>query len=303
MLHALQVLILVLFLGGCTVSYTSLYVSPVVLLVLLVSATLRARTWPFLLAGFFVGLLLLASSELAFALDRANPQAGRLYPVFLPLAAACLALLGILLGFMTRSPRSKPGGGRVVFKAVVDSLVVCFPVTYLLCGLLLAVASLLAQNARSEALLLLALVYGPAGGFFIPIATAIATRLYLDRRPGAGQGEQAWRRLLHRPVETLWQPGRLPGSLAGTGPEDPLGQAPDAETHPARVTAEDGRLLSLLAAGLSNPEIAARLHISPVHASLWTADLLQKFGLESRTELVGARRRAHSSQNLGRPSN
>jgi DNA-binding CsgD family transcriptional regulator len=55
---------------------------------------------------------------------------------------------------------------------------------------------------------------------------------------------------------------------------------------PLEVTDEEGRILMLLAKGLSNPEIAKRLNKSPVHTSLMTTDLLNRFEAETKDELV-----------------
>ncbi len=55
---------------------------------------------------------------------------------------------------------------------------------------------------------------------------------------------------------------------------------------PIRLTDEEGRIIRLLADGLSNPEIAERLGKSPVHTSLVTTDLLGRFEAETKDELV-----------------
>jgi DNA-binding CsgD family transcriptional regulator len=49
---------------------------------------------------------------------------------------------------------------------------------------------------------------------------------------------------------------------------------------------EEGKILGLLAKGLSNPQIAEKLNMSPVHTSLLAADLLEKFGVDTIDKLV-----------------
>ena len=53
-----------------------------------------------------------------------------------------------------------------------------------------------------------------------------------------------------------------------------------------QVTGEEERILKLLAKGLSNPEIAERLNKSPVHTSLVTTGLLNRFEANTKDELV-----------------
>ncbi len=49
---------------------------------------------------------------------------------------------------------------------------------------------------------------------------------------------------------------------------------------------DEQQIIRLIAKGLSNPEIAERLNKSAVHTSLMTTDLLDKFGVESKEDLV-----------------
>jgi len=58
------------------------------------------------------------------------------------------------------------------------------------------------------------------------------------------------------------------------------------EELPEPLTAREKGVLSLLAAGLSNKEIAARLKISEHTAKFHVASILGKFGASSRTEAV-----------------
>lgn len=63
---------------------------------------------------------------------------------------------------------------------------------------------------------------------------------------------------------------------ARTGPLDPY------ET----LTAREREVLTLAASGLSNPEIAARLTISPRTAEIHRANMMHKLNLRTQTELV-----------------
>lgn len=60
--------------------------------------------------------------------------------------------------------------------------------------------------------------------------------------------------------------------------------------HSAELTQEEKQVLHLLSKGLANLEIADQLGISPVHASLTTSGLLEKFGADSKDELVNQAR-------------
>jgi DNA-binding CsgD family transcriptional regulator len=60
------------------------------------------------------------------------------------------------------------------------------------------------------------------------------------------------------------------------------------EVETLKPTEEQQRVLELLSQGLSNLEIAEKLGISPVHTSLLTTDLLQKFGVADKAELIRA---------------
>jgi DNA-binding NarL/FixJ family response regulator len=65
-----------------------------------------------------------------------------------------------------------------------------------------------------------------------------------------------------------------------------LGIAPHRSAHaaPAALTEREGEVLALLAAGLSNREIAERLVISPKTVEHHVSQILSKTGLRSRAE-------------------
>ncbi len=71
----------------------------------------------------------------------------------------------------------------------------------------------------------------------------------------------------------------------------PRGPAPATRSHPAGLTARQAEVLELLAEGLSNPEIADRLFISPRTVDHHVSAILTKLGVSSRAGAVESARR------------
>ncbi len=76
------------------------------------------------------------------------------------------------------------------------------------------------------------------------------------------------------------------------------GQAPAA---PLGLTAREFEVLRLVADGRSNPEIAARLFISPKTVSVHVSNILAKMGLASRGEAAAAAYRQGLFDGAGEP--
>ena len=62
-----------------------------------------------------------------------------------------------------------------------------------------------------------------------------------------------------------------------------LGPAPSG---PEALTPREREVVSLLAEGLSNSQVAERLYISPRTAAVHVSNILAKLGMSSRTEVA-----------------
>ena len=60
----------------------------------------------------------------------------------------------------------------------------------------------------------------------------------------------------------------------------------DKDLDPHALTGRQRQVFDLLAAGLSNPEIAAELHISPKRVGHHVEAILSKLGVQNRTHAV-----------------
>ncbi|WP_439631062.1 helix-turn-helix transcriptional regulator [Gemmata sp.] len=99
------------------------------------------------------------------------------------------------------------------------------------------------------------------------------------RRRGFGDRSHA---LLHHVVGRL---GWMAGHLAQAQPAAPPPPARANETAP-RLSPREGDTLSLLLAGYSEKEVAARLRLSPRTVHEYVTTLYRKFGVHSRGELL-----------------
>ena len=71
----------------------------------------------------------------------------------------------------------------------------------------------------------------------------------------------------------------------------PAGPPSATRANPAGLTARQLEVLGLVEQGLSNPEIAQRLFLSPKTVEHHVAALLDKLGVHSRRDAAGAARR------------
>jgi DNA-binding CsgD family transcriptional regulator/tetratricopeptide (TPR) repeat protein len=71
----------------------------------------------------------------------------------------------------------------------------------------------------------------------------------------------------------------------------PRGPRPATRGNPAGLTARQLEVLALVAQGLSNPEIAQRLYLSPKTVEHHVAAMLDKLGVRSRRDVASAARR------------
>ncbi|MGH2531132.1 MAG: ATP-binding protein [Thermomicrobiales bacterium] len=73
----------------------------------------------------------------------------------------------------------------------------------------------------------------------------------------------------------------------------PRGPRPATRAHPAQLTSREAEILTLIAQGRRNADIAARLYLSPRTVAHHVTAILAKLGVESRTEA------AHEAVRLG----
>jgi LuxR family maltose regulon positive regulatory protein len=145
-------------------------------------------------------------------------------------------------------------------------------------------------SSQIEILLLQSLAYealGDSGQARIPLQRALAlaepegyVRLFVDegaplarlleREMDAGGEMQAYLQRLHAAFATR------------------LSAPPNLALHPAAepLTAREREVLHLIAEGLSNQELAARLHLSPQTVKVHTRNIYGKLGVTSRTQAV-----------------
>ena len=66
----------------------------------------------------------------------------------------------------------------------------------------------------------------------------------------------------------------------------PRGPRPAARAHPAGLTAREAEIVTLIAQGLRNPEIAKRLYLSGKTVDHHVSSILAKLGVRSRADVV-----------------
>jgi hypothetical protein len=167
-------LLLLLLIGGCTVGMTSPVVSPIVVLILLASATLRSKVTPFFRVGMITGLMLLVSYSVAFSALHLQSQ-----QMVVIVGGLCFVLMGIQLGMMLPgNPTTATGWLAVVGRSVLWN----FVVGYLMIGMMVLVLFLL-QNFSPRYLfdaIGITMILYPSGLFLVAAVASGLTKLGLD---------------------------------------------------------------------------------------------------------------------------
>ena len=80
-------------------------------------------------------------------------------------------------------------------------------------------------------------------------------------------------------------PGSPDAGAADAG--SPGAAGPGAEAQAPPISATEGTIVRLVAAGLTNGQIASRVNLSPHTVNFHLRKIFRKLGVSSRTELVG----------------
>jgi non-specific serine/threonine protein kinase len=126
------------------------------------------------------------------------------------------------------------------------------------------------------------------------LTQAMGTRTISHNYPGvAAYREQCERQSRHalgeKAFQTAYQHGKglaLGDALAYALNEQPQAEPPPASIRTTTLTRREREVADLVAEGLSNKEIAARLVISPRTAETHVERILTKLGFTSRTQIV-----------------
>jgi DNA-binding CsgD family transcriptional regulator len=97
--------------------------------------------------------------------------------------------------------------------------------------------------------------------------------------------------------------GRVRRRLRERGERDiPRGPRPATATHPAGLTPRQAEVLALVSEGLTDTQIAERLHLSPKTVGHHVSAVLAKLGVHSRTEAAHEARRRDLVPEPGEPA-
>jgi len=114
-------------------------------------------------------------------------------------------------------------------------------------------------------------------------AEQVGVGAYLMKRTSAGEVvDTVWRVAAGDPPGTGATPGSIPGSGSGAGAE-PAG-AWRADPLLASLSDQEMRILGLLAAGMTNREMAGELYLAEKTVKNYVSNLLAKLGMARRTE-------------------
>jgi DNA-binding NarL/FixJ family response regulator len=135
----------------------------------------------------------------------------------------------------------------------------------------------LVKDVEPEELLQAVRVVARGDALLAPSVTRSLIAAFTRRGAGAGNGPAL--------------PGGRPGGTApGVAPGGGPGARPRAETSPppglASLTDREREVVALVAAGLSNDEIAARLVVSPLTAKTHVSRAMTKLAARDRAQLV-----------------